>query len=133
MDKINSATEENKSEVFDTVTEKIQQNYPSIWKYISRVINTPVELVKNSYDIYMKFNTIQREIILNYLNLGDDYKDIYDKLAELKIDPIESNFAYKLEHIYFDLEYVTELNYRNYCIYHNKLFDIPEAAKNFNG
>ena len=130
LDKINSATEENKSEIFDTVTEKIQQNYPSIWKYISRVVNTPVELIKNSYDIYMKFNTIQRDIILNYLNLGDDYKDIYDKLAELKIDPVESNFAYKLEHIYFDLEYVPELNYRNYCIYHNKLFDIPEAAKN---
>ena len=131
LDKIKSATEENKSEIFETVTEKIQQNYPSIWKFISRVVNTPVELVKNSYDIYMKFNTIQRDIILHYLNLGDDYKDIYDKLAEVKIDPVESNFAYKLEHIYFDLEYVPDLNYRNYCIYHNKLFDIPETVKSF--
>ena len=131
LEKIKSATEDNKSEIFDTVTEKIQQNYPSMWQFISRVVNTPIELVKNSYDIYMKFNTIQRDIIINYLNLGDDYKDIHDKLAEVKIDPIESNFANYLEHIYFDLQYVPELNYRSYCLYHNKLFDLPDSAKSF--
>ena len=102
-----------------------------MWQFISRVVNTPIELVKNSYDIYMKFNTIQRDIIINYLNLGDDYKDIHDKLAEVKIDPIESNFANYLEHIYFDLQYVPELNYRSYCLYHNKLFDMPDSAKSF--
>ncbi len=131
LEKLNNATNETKSEVFDTITEKIQQNYPSIWKFISRVVNTPIELVKDSFDIYMRFNTIQRDIIINYLNLGDDYKDIHDKLAEVKIDPIESNFASIMEHIYFDLEYVPELNYRNYCIYNNKLFDIPDSAKSF--
>ena len=131
LEKLNNATNETKSEVFDAVTEKIQQNYPSIWKFISRVVNTPIELVKDSFDIYMRFNTIQRDIIINYLNLGDDYKDIHDKLAEVKIDPIESNFASIMEHIYFDLEYVPELNYRNYCIYNNKLFDIPDSAKSF--
>ena len=131
LEKIKSATEDNKSEIFDTLTEKIQQNYPSMWQFISRVVNTPIELVKNSYDIYMKFNTIQRDIIINYLNLGDDYKDIHDKLAEVKIDPIESNFANYLEHIYFDLQYVPELNYRSYCLYHNKLFDLPDSAKSF--
>ena len=131
LEKLNTATEENKIEVFDTISEKLQQNYPNIWKYISRVVNTPIELVKNSYDIFMKFNTIQRDIIVNYLKLGDDYKDIYDNLVQVKIDPIESNFANILEHIFFDLEYVPELNYRSFCIYRNKLFDIPEQAKNF--
>ena len=131
LEKIKSANDENKSEIFDTITEKIQQNYPNIWKFISRVVNTPIELVSNSFDIFMEFNTIQREIILNYLNLGDDYKDIYNKLCEVKIDSIESNFAYSMEHIYFDLQYVPQLNYRSYCIYHNKLFEIPESAKGY--
>ena len=131
LEKLNTATEENKIEVFETITEKLQQNYPSIWKYISRVVNTPIELVKNSYDIFMKYSTIQRDIILNYLKIGEDYKDIYDNLIQVKIDPIESNFAHFLETIFFDLECVPELNYRSYCIYRNKLFDIPEQAKNF--
>ena len=131
LEKLNTATEENKLEVFETITEKLQQNYPSIWKYISRVVNTPIELVKNSYDIFMKYSTIQRDIILNYLKIGEDYKDIYDNLIQVKIDPIESNFANFLESIFFDLECVPELNYRSYCIYRNKLFDIPEQAKNF--
>jgi len=95
------------------------------------VVNTPIELVNNSFDIFMEFNTIQREIILNYLNLGEEYKDIYNKLCEVKIDSIESNFAFTMEHIYFDLQYVPQLNYRSYCIYHNKLFEIPESAKGY--
>ena len=131
LEKINSANEENKMEIFDTITEKIQQNYPSIWKFVSRVVNTPIELVKNSYDNFMKYNTIQRNIILKYLSLGDDYKDIFNKLTEVKIDPIESNFVNMMEQIYFDLQYIPELNYRTFCIYHNKLFDIPESAKSF--
>jgi hypothetical protein len=131
LEKINTVNEQNKDDVFSTVTEKIEQNYPNIWKYISRVINTPIELVKNSYDVFMGFNTVQREIILGYLNLGEDYKDIYDKVQEFKIDPIESNFFYTMEHLYFDLQYIPELNYRSFCIFHNKLFEIPEAAKDF--
>ena len=131
IEKMDSANEENKTEIFDTITEKLQQNYSNIWQFISRVINTPVELVKNSYDIFMKFTTIQRDIILKYLNLGEDYKDYYSKLVEVKIDPIESNFYNIMETIYFDLKYIPELNYRSFCIYHNKLFEIPEGAKNF--
>ena len=131
LDKIKSANDENRGEIFDTITDKIQQNFPSIWKFISRVVNIPVELITNSFDIFMQFNTTQREIILSYLNLGDDYKDIYNKLSEIKIDSVESNFAYIMEHIYFDLQYVPELNYRSYCIFHNKLFEVPESAKDY--
>ena len=131
LEKMNSANEQNKEDVFSTVTEKIEQNYPNIWKYISRVINTPIELVRNSYDVFIGFNTVQREIILKYLNLGEDYKDIYDKVQEFKIDPIESNFFYTMEHLYFDLQYIPELNYRSFCIFHNKLFEVPETAKDF--
>jgi hypothetical protein len=36
-----------------------------------------------------------------------------------------------MEHLYFDLQYIPELNYRSYCIFHNKLYEIPEAAKDF--
>ena len=131
MEKINSATEETKTEVFDIITEKLQQNYPNIWKFISRVVNTPIELVKNAYDAFISFNTLQRDIILNYLKLGEDYNDIYEKLLEVKIDPIESNFVNILEHINFDLEYISELNYRSLCIFNNKLFQIPDLAKDF--
>ena len=131
VEKMDGVNEQNKEEVYSTVTEKIEQNYPNIWKFISRVINTPIELVRNSFDVFMGFNTIQREIILKYLNLGDDYKDIYDKLKEFQIDPIESNFVFIMEHLYFDLQYIPELNYRSYCIFHNKLFEVPDSAKDF--
>ena len=131
LEKILSANEENKQEVFDSVTEKLQENYPKIWQFITRVINIPIELVKSSYDIFMGFNTTNRDIILNYLKLSEEYKDIYDILAKVQIDPIESNFASVLDKIYFDLKYIPKLNYRNFCIYRNKLFTIPDAIKDF--
>ena len=79
----------------------------------------------------MRFNTVNRDIILNYLKLGDEYKDIYDILSSVKIDPIESNFFNYMEQIFFDLKYIPELNFRNFCIYRNKLFTIPDAIKDF--
>ena len=131
LEKMNSANDDNKLEIFESITEKLQDNYPFIWQFIARVVNIPIELVNSSFDIFMRFNTVNREIILNYLKLGDEYKDIYDILSSVKIDPIESNFFNHMEQIFFDLKYIPELNFRNFCIYRNKLFTIPDAIKDF--
>ena len=131
LEKMNSANDDNKLEIFESITEKLQENYPSIWQFIARVVNIPIELVNSSFDIFMRFNTVNRDIILNYLKLGDEYKDIYDILSSVKIDPIESNFFNHMEQIFFDLKYIPELNFRNFCIYRNKLFTIPDAIKDF--
>ena len=131
LEKMNSANDDNKLEIFESITEKLQENYPSIWQFIARVVNIPIELVNSSFDIFMRFNTVNRDIILNYLKLGDEYKDIYDILSSVKIDPIESNFFNYMEQIFFDLKYIPELNFRNFCIYRNKLFTIPDAIKDF--
>ena len=109
LEKMNSANDDNKLEI----------------------VNIPIELVNSSFDIFMRFNTVNRDIILNYLKLGDEYKDIYDILSSVKIDPIESNFFNHMEQIFFDLKYIPELNFRNFCIYRNKLFTIPDAIKDF--
>ena len=131
LEKMNSANDDNKLEIFESITEKLQDNYPFIWQFIARVVNIPIELVNSSFDIFMRFNTVNRNIILNYLKLGDEYKDIYDILSSVKIDPIESNFFNHMEQIFFDLKYIPELNFRNFCIYRNKLFTIPDAIKDF--
>ena len=131
LEKMTSSNDDNKLEVFESITEKLQQNYPTIWQFISRVINIPIELVNSSFDIFMRFNTINRNIILNYLKLGDEYKDIYDILSSVQIDPTESNFFNTMETIYFNMKYIYELNYRNVCIYRNKLFTIPDSIKDF--
>ena len=131
LEKMESANEENKLEVFDSVTEKLQQNFSLIWQFISRVINIPIELINSSFDIFMGFNTISRNLILNYLKLNEDYKDIYNILSEVKIDSTESNFSSQMDTIYFQMKYIPELNFKNVCIYRNKLFTIPESIKDF--
>ena len=131
LEKMESANEENKLEVFDSVTEKLQQNFSLIWQFISRVINIPIELINSSVDIFMGFNTISRNLILNYLKLNEDYKDIYNILSEVKIDNTESNFSSQMDTIYFQMKYIPELNFKNVCIYRNKLFTIPESIKDF--
>jgi len=131
LEKINSANDENNTEVFDSVTEKLQQNYSTVWNFISRVINIPIELLNSSFDIFMGFNTINRSIILNYLKLREDYKDIYDILSAIKIDNNESNFSSTMDRLYFEMKYIPELNYRNLCIYRNKLFNVPDDIKDF--
>ena len=131
LDKLNSATQENEEEIKDMISDKLQQNYQNIWGYISRVINTPIELIESTASSFIQFNTTQRNIILKYLSLGNDFKDIHKKLSEVKIDPKESNFVSVMRQLYFDLEHIPELNYRSMCIYHNKLFDVPQKLTDF--
>jgi hypothetical protein len=131
IEKMEQANEENKMEVFDSVTDKLQQNFSLIWQFISRVINIPIELINSSVDIFMGFNTISRNLILDYLKLNEDYKDIYNILSEVKIDAAESNFSSQMDTIYFEMKYIPELNFKNSCIYRNKLFTIPDSIKDF--
>ena len=80
FEKMKSANDENKSEIFESITEKLKENYPAIWQFILRVVNIPIELVNSSFAIFMRFSTINRGIILNYFKLGDKYKDINDNI-----------------------------------------------------
>ena len=80
LEKMKSANDENKSEIFESITEKLKENYPAIWQFILRVVNIPIELVNSSFAIFMRFSTINRDIILNYFKLGDKYKDINDNI-----------------------------------------------------
>ena len=76
------------------ISDKLLQNYPHIWGYISRETNTSIELIESTASNFMQFNTTQRNIILKYLNLGNDFKEIFKKLSNLKIDTKESNFVF---------------------------------------
>ena len=79
----------------------------------------------------MLFRTCEREIILKYLQLSNDYMDIYNKFNDLKINNNESNFAYLMRHLYFNIKYIPELNIVNMCIYRNHLYEIPESVSNY--
>lgn len=131
LDKLNSAKEDNEEQIKDMISDKLQQNYQNIWGYISRVTNTPIELIESTASSFMQFNTTQRNIILKYLSLGNDFKEIYKKLSDLKIEPKESNFVSVMRQLYFDIQNIPELSYRSMCIYHNKLFEMPQQVIDF--
>ncbi len=129
--KLDSINSENEDEINITVTEKLQKNYSKMWNFISRVTNTPIELIEQSYYDFMSYKPIERDIILKYLALNPDFSDIQHKLSEVKINPDDSNFYHKMKELNMEIEHSPELNYRNLCIYRNKLFDIPENTKNY--
>jgi len=129
--KLSTVNDNNKEEIESTVTEKLQSNYKKIWNFISRVINTPIELVEQSYYDFMSYKPIERSIIIDYLTLNPDYHEIHDKFNSLEVDPDESNFYHRMKELYMELTHSPELDYRNMCIYRNKLFDIPEQAKKY--
>ena len=127
--KLDEVNEENKEGIYNTVQEKLQENYSKMWGYIQRVINTPIELVDTSFYDYSKYETIEREIISKWLDLNDDYKDISEKLKNINIDGKESNFSHKLNELYIELENCPKLSYRNNCIFRNKYFEVPESCQ----
>ena len=128
--KLDEVNEENKDEIYNTVQEKLQDNYSKLWGYIQRVINTPIELVDTSFYDYSKYETVEREIICKWLDLNEDYKDISEKLKNINIDGKESNFLHKLNELYIEIENCPKLSYRNNCIFRNKYFEIPESVQN---
>ena len=129
--KLSQVNDDNKDEIEITVTEKLQSNYKKMWDFISRVINTPIELIEQSYFDFMSYKPIERNIIIDYLSLNYDYHEIHDKLASVEIDPDDSNFYHRMKELYMELTHCPELDYRNMCIYRNKLFDIPEKTKEY--
>ena len=74
-----------------------------MWGYISRVINTPIELIENSYYDFMEYTTIERDIIIKFCDLNDDYKEISQKLASVTIDDSESDFNHRMKELYFEI------------------------------
>jgi hypothetical protein len=128
--KLDEVNEENKEGIYNTVQEKLQENYTKMWGYIQRVINTPIELVDTSFYDYSKYETVEREIIYQWLDLNEDYKDISEKLKNINIDGKESNFLHKLNELYNEFENCPKLSYRNNCIFRNKYFEVPESVQN---
>ena len=128
--KLDEVNEENKEGIYNTVQEKLQENYTKMWGYIQRVINTPIELVDTSFYDYSKYETVEREIIYQWLDLNEDYKDISEKLKNINIDGKESNFLHKLNELYIEIENCPKLSYRNNCIFRNKYFEVPESVQN---
>ncbi len=128
--KLDEVNEENKDGIYNTVQEKLQENYTKMWGYIQRVINTPIELVDTSFYDYSKYETVEREIIYQWLDLNEDYKDISEKLKNINIDGKESNFLHKLNELYNEFENCPKLSYRNNCIFRNKYFEVPESVQN---
>ena len=129
--KISKIGEEILDEEIENLERKIEEYYPHIWLFITKIINTPFEVIHNNINEFMLFRTCEREIILKYLQLSNDYMDIYNKFNDLKINNNESNFAYLMRHLYFNIKYIPELNIVNMCIYRNHLYEIPESVSNY--
>ena len=60
--KLSTVNDDNKEDIESTVTEKLQNNYKKMWNFISRVINTPIELVEQSYYDFMSYKPIESRL-----------------------------------------------------------------------
>ena len=129
--KIAEGGEEIMGDELDKLDQKIEQYYPHIWLFITKLINTPFEVIDNNINEFMLLKTFEREIVLKYLQISNDYLDIYNKFNDLKINNVESNFTYMMQNLFFNIEHIPELNFVNMCIYRNNLFEIPESVSNY--
>ena len=130
-DKLDTINDSNKEELNDLIQEKLEKNYKKIWGFIKRVTNCPIELIEEAFPDFMSYKPVERDIIIKYLSLDDDHSDIHEKLSNLQIDPDDSEFNHKMKELNLEIEHSPELNYRNMCIYRNKLFPIPEKTRNY--
>ena len=130
-DKLDTINDSNKEELNDLIQEKLEKNYKKIWGFIKRVTNCPIELIEEAFSDFMSYKPVERDIIINYLSFNADYSDIHDKLSNLQIDPDDSEFNHQMKELNLEIEHSPQLNYRNMCIYRNKLFPIPENTRNY--
>ena len=130
-EKLDTINDSNKEELSELIKEKLETNYKKLWGFIKRVTNCPIELIEESFPDFMSYKPVERDIIIKYLSLDEDNSDIHDKLSNLKIDPDDSEFNHQMKELNLEIEHSPELNYRNMCIYRNKLFPIPENTKNY--
>ena len=129
--KLDTINESNKEEINELIQEKLEKNYKKLWGFIKRVTNCPIELIEESFPDFMSYKPVERDIIIKYLSLDDDNSDIHDKLSNLQIDPDDSEFNHQMKELNLEIEHSPQLNYRNMCIYRNKLFPIPENTRNY--
>ena len=129
--KLDTINESNKEELKELIQEKLEKNYKKLWGFIKRVTNCPIELIEESFPDFMSYKPVERDIIIKYLSLDDDNSDIHDKLSNLQIDPDDSEFNHQMKELNLEIEHSPQLNYRNMCIYRNKLFPIPENTRNY--
>lgn len=129
-EEIKTKKEEEIEDMLEKIEEKFK-DYPVVRIFISKIINTPVSLIGNNINEFMHINTLDREIIINYLSLREDYHDIRDKLVEVHIDNIESNFALGMEEIYFNILHLPELNFIYLCLFRNNIYEIPKEVQKF--
>ena len=130
-EKLDTINDSNKEELSELIKEKLETNYKKLWGFIKRVTNCPIELIEESFPDFMSYKPVERDIIIKYLSLDEDNSDIHDKLSNLKIDPDDSEFNHQMKELNLEIEHSPELNYRNMCIYRNKLFPIPEKTRNY--
>ena len=122
---------EEKEEEIEPIEEKIKQNNPILSLFINKITNTPFESIDNNINEFTGLENKEREIVLKLLKLSPDYEDIYNKLNNVKINQDESNFCSTMKEIYFNMNYIPELDYMYSCIFRNELFVIPNSVKNY--
>lgn len=132
-----SSSDENKDNELQTVTDKIQTNYNTVWVFIGRIINTPIELISTSYYQFEQCDSLERAIILKYLALQVDYVEIAEDLSKIEIDSAQSDFVHKMKLILSIIEQNNGAKDRYVSMFNRKAFSIPneisEFVKSFEG
>ena len=122
---------EDKDEEIESIDEKIKQNNPNLSLFINKITNTPFEAIDNNINEFTELKNTEREIVLKYLKLSTDFSDIYNKFNNVKIDQDESNFYSIMQMIYFNMQYIPELDFMSNCIFKNHLYKVPNSVQNY--
>ena len=130
-EKLQKISEENKDNELQTVTDKIQTNYNTVWVFIGRIINTPIELISTSYYQFEQCDSLERAIILRYLSLQVDYVEIAENLSKIQIDSAQSDFVHKMKLILSIIEHNNGSKDRYVSMFNRKAFAIPSEISDF--
>ena len=122
---------EDKDEEIESIDEKIKQNNPNLSLFINKITNTPFDAIDNNINEFTELKNTEREIVLKYLKLSTDFSDIYNKFNNVKIDQDESNFYSIMQMIYFNMQYIPELDFMSNCIFKNHLYKVPNSVQNY--
>ena len=119
--------------LIQTVTEKIQNNYDEIWGFISRVVNTPLELIENSYYDFMNFNNEERDIIIRFMGFEEDYAEVKEQLSKIEIDETSSNFMNKMRSYYVDYNVTNQQDIKDIilCYFNSNEYQIPNDVNDY--
>ena len=130
-EKLQKISEDNKDNELQTVTDKIQTNYNTVWVFIGRIINTPIELISTSYYQFEQCDSLERAIIQRYLSLQVDYVEIAENLSKIQIDSAQSDFVHKMKLILSIIEHNNGSKDRYVSMFNRKAFAIPSEISDF--